>query len=346
MIKRNFAIRIHGSNAWYITGVTALVSGITATKIVVPKAEPKTNYFDILGRDGAVDRSEAYGAVFYNNRTITISCCVKRGCSFDYDEFAAMFNGRRVDVVDQIANGTVPADAYYYTGRLSMPKDDGMEKLRGFDLVINAEPYSYAQQRSGIQAEPTISGMEYIRLHQMQPESSNLSRIAGYSYNDYRTVYYGDMTPGHTGTWKHAVTSGHRYTMSIAAFNVVVEIFDSHGNTYNPNGFIASEGYIYIRVNTLRGMSGYSEISISEAANASSVTSNRYTELFYNNPNPSGVVKAVVNGSEVALRHSDGREPVDTDPQLYLSPGSNTIVLISSSAQNSPVKLAWVEGRL
>lgn len=346
MIKRNFAIRLHGSNTWYITGVTALVAGITATKIVAPKAEPKTNYFDIVGRDGAVDRSEAYGAVFYNNRTVTISCCVMRGCSFNYDEFAAIFNGRRVDIVDQIANGAVATSAYYYTGRLSMTNDDGMEKLRSFDLVINAEPYSYALQRSNIQVEPTISGMEYIRLHLLDAETSNISHIAGYTHNDYRTVFYGDMTPGHVGMWKYAVTSGHRYTMSIITSNVSVEILDSHGSPYNSNGFVASEDYIYIRVSTLRGMSGYSELSIAEAANASTVISNRFTELFYYNPNPSGVVKAVVNGSEVALRHSDGTEPIDTDPQLYLSPGSNTIVLISSSAQNSPVKLSWVEGRL
>jgi len=346
MIKRNFAIRLHGSPTWYITGVTTLVAGIIATKIDVPKAEPKTNYFDIPGRDGELDRSEAFGAVFYKSRTITLSCSVMRGCTFDMDSFAALFAGQKVDIIDCVTGGSIPASAYYYTGRLSIQNDDALDKLRSFELSLKAEPYSYKLSASQKTIEPTMASMEYIRLFNITPETSDLGNVAGYAYNDYRTVIYGPNGEGQSAIWKYAVTAGHSYSLSIDSYGLVVEIKDSDGDAYNPDSFTATEGYIYIHVTRLRPYSAYIEISIAESQNVETVTVNRFTELLFCNPNPANVVLAVINGRVVLLRQTTGNEPTEADPQLYLSPGANTIAVLSSQAQNSAVKLAWVEGRL
>lgn len=110
------------------------------TSKTIGEAEPKTNYLEIPGRDGAIDLTEALGEVKYNDRNISFEFDMFQKPSSWWNlkkEISNYINGKKMKVIlDQDPN-------YYYNARLQVD-DFANEKAVGHISISGvAEPYKY-----------------------------------------------------------------------------------------------------------------------------------------------------------------------------------------------------------
>ena len=125
--------------------------GLIVAPYAIPMPEPQTNFVEIPGRDGALDLSEAFGAVRYADRTIPLTLYVRAPFDTLVSAFAADVHGRRMNVIfdrDPI---------YYYNARITI-KD--VERHWGYcelSLECRAKPYKMEQFETAITVLPTGS---------------------------------------------------------------------------------------------------------------------------------------------------------------------------------------------
>ncbi len=104
----------------------------------VEPAEPKLNFIDVPGADGAKDFSEApAGRVVYNTRKITWTFKLYPGDHWaeKYTEVSNALNGRSCHI-------TLDADPdYYYVGRVAVDKHDVDGILHTITVVATCQPY-------------------------------------------------------------------------------------------------------------------------------------------------------------------------------------------------------------
>lgn len=128
--------------------------------VEVAPAEPKLNFINIPGADGAKDFSEApAGRVVYNTRQITWTYKLYPG-----DDWAAKYaqvnnalNGRRCKI-------TLDADPdYYYNGRLAVDKQEAEGLLHTITITAVCQPYKLKQTET-IRTEEVSTTEQTIQL--------------------------------------------------------------------------------------------------------------------------------------------------------------------------------------
>ena len=125
--------------------------GLIVAPYAIPMPEPQTNFVEIPGRDGALDLSEAFGAVRYADRILPLTLYARAPFDTTVSALAADIHGRRMNVIfdrDPI---------YYYNARITI-KD--VERHWGYcelSLECRAKPYKMEQFETAITVLPTGS---------------------------------------------------------------------------------------------------------------------------------------------------------------------------------------------
>jgi phage-related protein len=125
--------------------------GLIVAPYVIPMPEPQTSFVDIPGRDGALDLSEAFGAVRYTDRIIPLTLYARAPFDAQISAFAADVHGRRMNVIfdrDPI---------YYYDARITV---EDVERHAGYcelSLKCRARPYKLEHFETSITVLPTGS---------------------------------------------------------------------------------------------------------------------------------------------------------------------------------------------
>ena len=125
--------------------------GLTVAPYAIPMPEPQTNFVGIPGRDGALDLSEAFGAVRYADRTIPLTLYARAPFDTLLSAFAADVHGRRMNVIFD------RDPAYYYDARITI---EDVERHWGYcelSLECRAKPYKLEQFETAITVLPTGS---------------------------------------------------------------------------------------------------------------------------------------------------------------------------------------------
>ena len=102
-----------------------------------PKA--KTRTIDIEGSDGALDLTEFFGMVNYENRTLKFVFSSKKPFTSHYSEILNALHGQKVKI-------TLSDDPdWYYVGRLSVGSGKRDKKVWEVEVEADCEPYKYKQ---------------------------------------------------------------------------------------------------------------------------------------------------------------------------------------------------------
>lgn len=115
--------------------------GLKWEDVTIAFPEAKTNYIEIVGRDGFLDLSEALtGDIQYNNRNITLTFNIEN----DFYKWQSMISNISNYVHGKIHKIIMDTDkGFYYYGRVSI----NTEKTNSVDgtlvLECNVEPYKY-----------------------------------------------------------------------------------------------------------------------------------------------------------------------------------------------------------
>jgi hypothetical protein len=132
--------------------------------VEVAPAEPKLNFIDIPGADGAKDFSEApAGRVVYNTRQITWTFKM-----YPTDEWTVKYmhvnnalNGRRCRI-------TLDADPdYYYIGRLAVESQEAEGILHTITVTATCQPYKLKQSETirTVQVNTTQQTISLLNEH-------------------------------------------------------------------------------------------------------------------------------------------------------------------------------------
>ena len=123
--------------------------GLIVAPYAIPLPEPQTNFVGIPGRDGALDLSEAFGAVRYTDRVIKLTLYARAPFDTLLASFAADVHGRRMNVIFD------RDPAYYYDARITI---EDVERHWGYcelSLECRAKPYKLEQFETTITVLPT-----------------------------------------------------------------------------------------------------------------------------------------------------------------------------------------------
>lgn len=112
--------------------------GLLMTYKSIGEAVLRTNYISVPGRDGYLDLTEAYGQVYYDNRTLEFQFDL-----FDkpatwwqtYDEIKAYLHGKNRKIILDVDNG------YYYYGRCSVSALTHEKTVAHIAVTCNCDPY-------------------------------------------------------------------------------------------------------------------------------------------------------------------------------------------------------------
>ena len=103
--------------------------------------EPVTNYVTIPGMNGALDCSEEYGEVFYNQRELNVDCiCIDDNWHDVISRFASKYHGQTVQIL--FANDP----AYYWAGRISMNAYESED--RKLTMSANVYPFKFKRNKT------------------------------------------------------------------------------------------------------------------------------------------------------------------------------------------------------
>ena len=123
--------------------------GLIVAPYVIPMPEPQMNFVEIPGRDGALDLSEAFGAVRYTDRIIPLTLYARASCDALISAFAADVHGRRMNVIFD------REPSFYYDARVTL---EDVERHAGYcelSLECRAKPYKLEQFETTITVLPT-----------------------------------------------------------------------------------------------------------------------------------------------------------------------------------------------
>lgn len=118
-------------------GVNSKSLGIilTSKKIAMPSV--KSNYVEIDGRDGAIDFTDYFGNVRYNNRTITCDFVSKDRTIDKWQEIANKWHGKKgnISFSDDLD--------YHFVGRINLDVWNCNKSTGSFKATIVCDPYRY-----------------------------------------------------------------------------------------------------------------------------------------------------------------------------------------------------------
>ena len=120
----------------------------------------KTEYVEVLGADGQLDLTEAFGDVKYNNRKLTFVFSVpefNENWATIYTRVLNNFHGKKMKIVlDDDPD-------YYYIGRVNVSDYASSKRLGSITIDVDAEPYKYKQQLTIVTR--TISGTATVDFY-------------------------------------------------------------------------------------------------------------------------------------------------------------------------------------
>ena len=125
--------------------------GLIVAPYAIPMPEPQTNFVEIPGRDGALDLSEAFGAVRYTDRIIPLTLYARAPFDATLSAFAADVHGRRMSVIFD------RDPTYYYDARVTV---EDVERHAGYcelSLKCRAKPYKLEHFETTITVLPAGS---------------------------------------------------------------------------------------------------------------------------------------------------------------------------------------------
>lgn len=142
----------------------------------VQPAEPKLNFIDIPGADGAKDFSESpAGRVVYNTREITWTFKLYPGDHWadKYRQVSNALNGRSCKI-------TLDDDPdYYYVGRVAVDKHAADGILHTITVVATCQPYKLKQTVTEVVADLTTSLRSINLLNDRKPVVPTITITAG-----------------------------------------------------------------------------------------------------------------------------------------------------------------------
>ncbi len=113
----------------------------------------KTEYVEVLGADGQLDLTEAFGDVKFNNRKLTFVFTVpefNESWATIYSRVLNNFHGKKMKIVlDDDPD-------YYYIGRVNVSDYASSKRLGNITIDVDAEPFKYKQNLTIVTR--TISG--------------------------------------------------------------------------------------------------------------------------------------------------------------------------------------------
>jgi len=154
--------------------------GLILSQKEIGEAVPRTNYVDVPARDGALDLTEAFGEVKYNNRTHVFT--------FSYIGHAKDWLAT-VSAVTNYINGKkhkifIEAN-YYWIGRCTVKPAASQRGIREIIIECDCEPYKYRLQDTVIE----ISSVATITNDRktVTPKITVLSGTPTLNWTDKRT---------------------------------------------------------------------------------------------------------------------------------------------------------------
>ena len=125
--------------------------GLIVAPYVIQMPEPQMNFVEIPGRDGALDLSEAFGAVRYTDRIIPLTLYARASFDALISAFAADVHGRRMNVIFD------RDPTYYYDSRITLEEVERHAGYCELSLECRAKPYKLEQFKTTITVLPTDS---------------------------------------------------------------------------------------------------------------------------------------------------------------------------------------------
>jgi len=122
--------------------------GLIVAPYSIPMPELQTNFVEIPGRDGALDLSEAFGAVRYADRIIQMTLYARAPFDTLISAFATDIHGRRMNVIFD------RDPTYYYDARITI---EDVERHWGYcelSLECRTKPYKLEQFETAITVLP------------------------------------------------------------------------------------------------------------------------------------------------------------------------------------------------
>lgn len=118
--------------------------GLACINILIETPEVQTNFVDIPGRNGSLDLTESLGAVFFNDRVLSMNTYFKDCDITDettwftkYSEIANSYHGQTAKIVFD------DNPSYYYKGRCSITPVNISGVLKGIDFEVMSNPFKY-----------------------------------------------------------------------------------------------------------------------------------------------------------------------------------------------------------
>ena len=123
------------------------------TKKEIGEPKVKTEYVEVLGGDGKLDFTEAFGEVKYDNRTLKFEFSVieeSTDWASIYTRVLNSLHGIKMKV-------TLDDDPdYYYLGRITVSPYESSKRIGKITIEVDAEPYKYKQIKTIVTR--TVSG--------------------------------------------------------------------------------------------------------------------------------------------------------------------------------------------
>lgn len=102
----------------------------------------KTEYVEVLGSDGQLDLTEAFGDIKYNNRKLTFVFSIKE----DKEDYLTLYSGILSNIHGKKMKIVLDDDPnFYYIGRVNVSDYNSSKRIGNITIEVDAEPYKYKQ---------------------------------------------------------------------------------------------------------------------------------------------------------------------------------------------------------
>ena len=133
--------------------------GLILSSKSIGAAKVKSLSVDIPAGDGALDYTEWFGDIYYENRELSFGftmLCSSRDFLKKYSELQNLLNGRRMKI-------TLSDDTdYYYVGRVSVNEWLSEKNIGKVVVTVDAEPYKLKHALTVITTTIASSAEHYI----------------------------------------------------------------------------------------------------------------------------------------------------------------------------------------
>lgn len=172
----------------------------------------KTEYVEVLGADGQLDLTEAFGDIKYNNRKLTFIFSISefnQDWTTAYSRVLNALHGKKMKIVLD------DEPEYYYLGRVNVSDYTSSKRIGNIIIEVDAEPYKYKQTLTIVTR--TISGTLTVDF-----------------YNSRKTVVPKFVTNAQV---QIVYNNGNTYTIAGSGTHIIPNIIFKQGmNTLTFNG--------------------------------------------------------------------------------------------------------------